>query len=339
MFGMNCRQGCELLNSAFVTCSDSSRRRCTRGYFAAALLMATFIASPIVAGVLDIPFDFSRGDIGLDAKVKETPVFLLLDTGVDPSLVDRTRAESLGLKIDLRAGGEASGYGDDKSAAIFPAILDGLSIGGHSFGPIDALVADTGAMSRALGREVDGVLGYSFLKDKIVLIDYDSKKVAILDKQTDAEPTLRSCHKSWSIALRFLDGDNTPIIGSFRLGPASGPVTLDTGSNGGISLFDRALALSGVTAVLSEHGELEHTGARGVAKSTTYLLGAPVGFGPFSLPAGQIVNRIHAPGTADKRLANIGNRLFAEMKLKILLDYRAKRLAFYGDCRTSTVER
>lgn len=125
---------------------------------------------------------------------------------------------------------------------------------------------------------------------------------------------------------------------AFHLGTASGPVTLDTGSNGGISLFDRALASPGLRAVLSEHGELEHTGLRGVAKSTTYTLGAPVGLGPFSLPAGLIVNRISAPATADKRLANVGNRLFADMKLKILLDYPAKRLAFYGDCGTSTIE-
>jgi hypothetical protein len=319
----------------FMTSGDSSRREYGCGYFAAALLMMTFNACPIVAGVLDIPFDFSRGAIGIDATVKEAPVFLLLDTGLDPSLVNRVRAESLGLEIDLHAGGEASGYGDDKAAAIFPTTLGGLAIGGHSFEQIDAVVADTGAMSRAFGRQVDGVLGYSFLKDKIVLIDYDSRKIGILDKQTDAEPILRSCHKRWSTALRFLGDDSTPIIPAFRLGPASGPITLDTGSNGGISLFDRALATRGVKAVLSEHGALEHTGTRGVAKSTTYVLGAPVGFGPFSLPAGQIVNRISAPDKADKRLANIGNRLFAEMKLKILLDYQARRLAFYGACGTS----
>jgi hypothetical protein len=306
-----------------------------RGYLAAVSLMGTFIVGQVVAGVLDIPFDFSRDAIGIDVTVKGTSLFFLLDTGVDPSIIDHARAESLGLKIDLLAGGEASGYGEAKSSAIFPATLDGLEIGGRSFGPIDALVADTGAMSRGLGREIDGVLGYSFLADKIVLIDYDSKRVGILDKAADADSTARSCHRRWTTALQFLDGDNTPIIPAFRLGAASGPITLDTGSNGGISLFERSLGLPGVNTRLSEQGETEHTGARGVAKSTTYVFGAPVGFGPFSLPAGQIVNRIKAPSTADKRIANVGNRLFADMKLKILLNYRAKKLVFYGDCNAS----
>ena len=57
----------------FMTSGDSSRREYGCGYFAAALLMMTFNACPIVAGVLDIPFDFSRGAIGIDATVKEAP--------------------------------------------------------------------------------------------------------------------------------------------------------------------------------------------------------------------------------------------------------------------------
>jgi hypothetical protein len=55
----------------------------------------------------------------------------------------------------------------------------------------------------------------------------------------------------------------------------------------------------------------------------------------FSLPAGQGVYRLKAESPDDKRFANIGNRLFADMKLTILLDYRAKKLTFYGSCPAS----
>jgi hypothetical protein len=57
----------------------------------------------------------------------------------------------------------------------------------------------------------------------------------------------------------------------------------------------------------------------------------PVGFGPFSLPAGQTVSLRGT--TPDGRAANVGNKLFAAMKLKLLLDYQSKRITFYGDCR------
>jgi hypothetical protein len=107
------------------------------------------------------------------------------------------------------------------------------------------------------------------------------------------------------------------------------------GSNHGISLFDRAFDSPAVKAAVVEKGEIEHAGALGNAKSKTYSLEAPVGFGPFSLPAGQLVNRIRAESKDDKRFANVGNQLFAEMGLKILVSYRDKRLTFYGGCPAS----
>jgi hypothetical protein len=173
------------------------------------------------------------------------------------------------------------------------------------------------------------------LKDKIVLINYSAQRVWILDRAADAGPVVRPCRTRWSTAIQFLDHDNTPIIPNFRFGSSSGPITLDTGSNGGIGLFDRALESPNVNAALVEQGESEHTGARGTAKSRTYSFQAPVGFGPFSVPAGQRVDRLKAESPDDKRFANIGNRLFAEMKLTILLNYRTKKLTFYGSCPAS----
>ncbi len=38
------------------------------------------------------------------------------------------------------------------------------------------------------------------------------------------------------------------------------------------------------------------------------------------------------PDPDDDRVANIGNGLFATMGLKMLLDYRAHSMTFYGDC-------
>ena len=260
-------------------------------------------------------------------------MFVLLDTGVDPSVIATARAESLGLKVDRASGGEASGYGEGKSATVYPTTIDGLAIHGRSFAPIDALTADTTAISRVYGRDIDGVLGYSFLKDKIVLINYAAQRVWILDRAADVGPLVRRCSAHWSTAMQFLGHDNTPIIPKFRFGSSSGPITLDTGSNGGISLFDRALESPDVKAALVEQGEIEHAGSRGAAKSKTYSFDAPVGLGPFSLPPGQSVNRLKAESPDDKRFANIGNRLFADMRLTILLNYPARKLTFYGSCQ------
>jgi hypothetical protein len=133
-------------------------------YLAAVVLVGALVAGPVVGAVLDIPFDFSRSAIGIDVTVHGIPLFVILDTGVDPSVIASARAESLGLKVDRASGGEASGYGESKSATVYPTTIDGLAIRGRPFAPIDALMADTTAMSRGYGRDIDGVLGYSFFK-------------------------------------------------------------------------------------------------------------------------------------------------------------------------------
>ena len=84
---------------------------------------------------------------------------------------------------------------------------------------------------------------------------------------------------------------------------------------------------------LVEKGEVTDTGARGDARVKTYVLKVPVGFGPFTLPVGQVVMLETVTGVTDVRFANFGNKLLAAMKLKLLLDYRDRVMTFYGDCR------
>jgi len=298
---------------------------------AALLTVLSCVAAP--AEPLTVPFDFSRNAIGLDVVVKGAPLYMILDTGVDPSAIDLARADALGLKVDRSAAGEASGQGDAKQAQVFPATIENLSVGGRSFATVDALAMDMSTLSASYGRKLDGVLGYSFLTDKVVLIDYAHRTLGILDRPGDATSSVRQCRKRWSVALRSFTDDNIPLIPNFRLGGAMAPISLDTGSNGGIELYQGALDLPGVRAALTEKGEASYTGARGKGKSKVYVLGEPVGFGPFTLPAGQTVNLYADKGSADTRLANVGNKLFAAMKLKMLLDYRARLMTFYSDCR------
>jgi hypothetical protein len=297
---------------------------------AAALIVFTGAAS---AEPLTVPFDFSHSAIGLDVTVKGTKLHMLLDTGVDPSAIDTARADALGLKVDRGTSGEATGEGDAKQAKIFAATIDGLVISGRAIAPIDAAAMNMAGLSAQYGRPLDGVLGYSFLTDRIVLIDYARAALGILDSPSDAGPAVLACRKHWSIPLAVFGDDNIPKIPDFRLGKGSGPISLDTGSNGGISLYQAALALPGLRAALVEKGETAFAGARGTGKTKTYVLKAPVGFGPFTLPAGQVVTLRDTKEATDDRVANIGNKLFAAMKLKMLLDYRDRVMTFYGDCR------
>jgi len=298
-----------------------------------ALLVLALCGSSAYAAPLRVPFDFSRTAIGLDVTVKGTPLYMILDTGVDPSVIDEALAGRLALEIDRAAGGEASGEGDAKHAVVYPTAVDGFTIAGRAFAAFDALTTDMSTLSQHYGRRLDGVIGYSFLDGKIVLIDYAKSTLGILDAPADAAQVVSRCARHWSIALQTLTDDNIPIIPDFRFGSAKAPISLDTGSNGGISLFPKALELPGLHRALVEKGKTIYAGARGEASTNTYVLREPVGFGPFTLPPGQLVTLRPTQDTGNTRAANIGNKLFAEMKLKLLLDYKSRAVTFYGACR------
>ena len=154
---------------------------------------AAGLAGAAAAKPLVVPFDFSRAEIALDVTVKGTPLYVLLDTGVDPSAIDLGRADALHLKVDRGSGGEASGIGNAKHVEMYAATIDGLAVGGRSFPPIDAAASDFGVLSAHYGRKLDGMLGFSFVKDKIVLIDYPAHTLSLLDRVGDAAPLARAC--------------------------------------------------------------------------------------------------------------------------------------------------
>jgi len=281
---------------------------------------------------LRVPFDFSRSAIGIDATVNGEPLFILLDTGVDPSAIDLQRAEALHLKIDRNAGGPVSGVGNTEQPTAFPATIQGFAIAGHKFGSFDALASDLSALSAKYGRRLDAIIGYSFLQDKIILIDYPGRTLQLLDRPSEARSASKSCRTKWSAPMQLLEGEDWPLITQLRLGNAIISATLDTGSSGVITLYHGALDMPGVRSALVQKGEVKSGGFRGEEVLNEYFFNKPIGFGHFELPPGTDVTVRDVNGSSTN-LANVGNQLFASMGLKMMLDYRHRTMTFFGDCR------
>lgn len=295
------------------------------------MLACVVATGPAGSEPLRVPFDFSRSEIGVAGTIKGTPVYTLLDSGVDPSTIDLGRARALHLKIDQAHGGEISGTGSGKGPPAFPTAIEGLTIAGRDFPGFEALAVNLDSISSRYGRRIDAVLGFSFLKGKVVLIDYPAHLLEIGASPADANVSTRSCRMKWSADLRLIPGENWPSFAAFRLGPVSAPVTLDTGSNSYLMLYRGALALPRLRATLVGEGTTRAGGFRGGSTRRKYSFSAPLGFGPFSLTPGASVMLDDVPGP-DGVVANAGNKLFDALKVKMLLDYRAHRMAFFGDC-------
>jgi hypothetical protein len=296
-----------------------------------ALAAALVVATTAAARPASLPFDFSKGAIAVDVVIAGRPLRALLDTGVDPSVIDLAKARALRLKLGDTPATDLSGTGATKQPTAVPTTIGGLAVGRVQAAPFDALATDLGDLSAAYGAPIDAILGYSYLKRRIVLIDYPASRLTLFGRRAEAAAATASCRRRWTIPMRFLKGENWPLV-PLRLGGATAIATLDTGHNGSANLYKAALDLPGVRAGLSAAGQSSSSGFNGVEQRTEWKIAEPIGVGPFLLPPGASVTVADTQGSADTSLANVGNRLFAALKLRMLLDYPGRRIGFYADC-------
>lgn len=215
---------------------------------------------------------------------------------------------------------------------MFPATIKALAIDGHAWGDVDALAMDMAGLSKKYGKTLDGVLGYSFLADKTVVIDYPSSTVTFYKGSHSLDAGLKQCRLRYATPLVFAGADDRiPVLSDFRFGDVKARISLDTGSSSGVSLYPASLDIYGMRAALVHTGTVEGAGARGAFTSDKARLKLTMGVGDFALPAGREVVLMadkSKPGIA----ANLGNPTFADMKVKLVVDYPGKKLAMYGDC-------
>ena len=128
------------------------------------------------------PFRLAAPDkplVLVDAFVNEEgPFRFVLDTGASTTAVSGEVASRLGLR---RAAMPAvTGGGGVITAGA--ARVDSIRLGIGAAGPLDLVVTDaTEHISRTLGESIDGILGYNFLSNFAVVIDYLSSVISLND--------------------------------------------------------------------------------------------------------------------------------------------------------------
>lgn len=216
------------------------------------------------ANVVEVPFDFHHDSIMVQARVNgKGPFNMLLDTGVDPSVVDLGTAREIGLKI-ASTGSQGSGGGTETNLA-YETKLPVVELGGLTAKGIDALAADLSKTSEALGRPIHGVLGYSLLKDRIVQIDYP-KHVARFYSTSPFAGAKRPANSSKLTTLPFRYHDDVLMDGVSVNGKAV-VANLDTGSNGSFQLTPAAVAELGLEAQAGKARVSKSVGFNGVTEN------------------------------------------------------------------------
>jgi predicted aspartyl protease len=105
------------------------------------------------------------------------PFTFVLDTGASGTLVSTRTAAA--LHLDARPGAIATGAGG--TASVSTATIARMSVGGTVVDRLSVAVADLPQVEKAIGRTIDGVVGYDFFGGKCVVLDYTSRVVRFAD--------------------------------------------------------------------------------------------------------------------------------------------------------------
>ncbi len=120
-----------------------------------------------------IPFENKNGSIYLQVKINgyEKPLRLLFDTGADGMAVNQQLADAIGLKVTREnnasvVGGNTKIQVSDNNSIL----LDTLKLSGQGI-----------AIFPEMGREGDGIIGNTLIRQFITHIDYDKNLISLYD--------------------------------------------------------------------------------------------------------------------------------------------------------------
>jgi len=202
-------------------------------------LAQTSITNPVI----ELPFDFYRGAIIVNVTItNKGPFNMMLDTGVDPSVIDLDTAKAIGLKL-ATVGHQGTGGGTDKNPG-YETTLPLVDLGALRARKIKALAIDLSNVSEAFGKPIQGILGYSLLRNRIVQIDYP-KRVA---RFYAGSPLLKTAGPSNNFSLkvlRFRYRDEI-LIDDVTVNGRAVTANLDTGSNAAFQLTPAAVVKLGL---------------------------------------------------------------------------------------------
>jgi len=103
----------------------------------------------------------------------------LIDTGANPSAIDRRAARKLGL---WGRPGKLAVYGQDID--VQRVVLPHLSVGPIEVEFLDAVVQDLSPIESHLGLRIDAIIGFDVLSRRSFAINYSSKRISFGSLET-----------------------------------------------------------------------------------------------------------------------------------------------------------
>ncbi len=209
------------------------------------LLSGAFGRGPCEAreNSVEVPFEFISNQIIVQVNIAgKGPFNMLVDTDTDPSTIDLATARALGLRLGSK--GYLGTGGGTETNLVYPTKIPLVELGSIAAKEVFAAAIDLTKLSGKLGKPIHGVLGYSFLKDRIVQIDYPASKIRFYAETP--YPGIQNAPNTVNrIAVTFRYEEDV-LIDSVFVNGLKMRATLDTGSSGTFALTPEAIKTLGL---------------------------------------------------------------------------------------------
>ena len=222
-----------------------------RFFFAACLFasLSSFFAYPQnKPEVVEVPFTFEHSSVIVQVKVNgKGPYNMLLDTGAEQSAVDLNTAKELGLKLTPIGGGKVVAAGK-KENSLFLTSLPQIEVGSLEAKDLLAAATDFSKITQRVGIPVNGIVGYNFLKNRIVQFDYPKRVARFYTVSPFPKSVQPNTTGRMVLPFRFYGGDKFPIIDDVYVNGKKIKAELDTGHSGVLALTAAAIKRLGLEA-------------------------------------------------------------------------------------------
>lgn len=268
---------------------------------------------------LKIPFELSNNLVLLQAQVNVSqPLWFIFDTGANASIIDAQLVKELKLRAGRKAQGSASG------GAIEAELIPGVSLalpGVKVFNQTVAALPING-ISPMFGKSIGGIIGYDFLKQFVVEVDYDAKVMNLF------APAGYEYRRSGDIVpIKFIN-KKPFVIGKLKLegrDAIAGTFMIDTGANEAMTVNSPFVRANQILKSLTRIKQANLGGLGGAAKSITARV-ENIQLGRFVIIK-PLVSFSQAAEGSDA-LANYAGVLGGEIfrRFTLILDYSRQRI-------------
>jgi len=300
-----------------------------RLFIVALLVLASNPPAPLAARQqtaalpVSIPFELENHLVIVHARVNNSaPLAFILDTGASVAIVRTETARNLGLSLQGTVNARGAGAGSQAGSLVKNATwsLVGLE---RVLQPV-SIALPLPALPSSLGRPIDGIIGGEFIKQFVVEVDYESRKVRLHDR-----PTFAYDGPGVTLPIEF-SSNGHPVVRAtvtpLNHAPVAGRFLLDLGSSLALALHSPFVADQNLPG--PETKTIRAIGGAGVGGRTAGRLGrvAALQIGSFTIhnPL-TLLSEDKAGAFADPSMTgNIGAQI-AE-RFRVFLDYAGRRI-------------